>query len=205
MTIPLPVIPNVFRVVLKWQFTPMTAINVIHVHAQAGPTTSTAVYNCINSHVTANMWLAANSTAGVTEVQVTPLDGASATSTFTTGQPAKWSGGGTGDQAPQVAAVVKFQTALRGRDNRGRLYMPFITESNTLAGSLVAPLPSSMTTAWNTFNAALLADGTTPLDFCVASYDRDHGGAGAHYTPIINCIAESVLGTQRRRQGRLRI
>jgi hypothetical protein len=151
------------------------------------------------------MWSGATTSKAVENVNVTPLDGISATSSFATGGPAKWTGSNSGDYVPQSPALVKLQTGVRGRDNRGRIFVPFIAEGVLSKGVIDAPTVAAMTGAWNNFLAALnalVAPGSWQL--VVAAYDRRHLGAGAHATPVINCVAEAETGTMRKRQTRNR-
>lgn len=204
MTIPLPVITGAYRVALKWVNTSQTAVNVIHIFEPGGGGASpTAIFTCLDTHVTAGMW---GTCAGgaVTEVDITPLDGVSATASFNTASPSKWSGGTDTDFTPAAAALIKLQTGLRGRDNRGRIYLPWLSEAQVTKGVLNGTTASDRTANWTTFASAIAADGTTPCHLAVASYDRAHAGAGAHITSIVTLAMEGAIATQRRRQGRLR-
>lgn len=205
MPIPLPVIPNVFRVALEWDnLAGQTAVNVIHIKTQASGVTPAAVFTCLDAHVTANMWDTTSDNSGITTVKITPLDGSSASADFLTSRPARWAPAGSGQAVPNVAVLVKLQTPLRGRDNRGRIFLPFTGESSISNGIVDAATVVTMTTAWNTFADDIDADGTTPMDLGVASYDRRHAGAGAHFNAASAITVEGVAGTQRRRQSRLR-
>ena len=201
---PLPVIPNTFRVSLKWSVSGQTAVNVIHIRSTTAAGNATLVYNCLNAHVTGGMWGTAAGVGGIQEVDIIPLDGVTGTSTFITGGPAKWLGGGGSDFTPAASALIKLQTGLRGRDNRGRIYLPFLDEAQQTEGKLVGTTAADRTANWETFLAAIIADGTTPCYLTVAAYDRAHGGAGAHESIVTTLAMEQAIATQRRRQGRLR-
>jgi hypothetical protein len=208
MPIPLPVIPHTFRVALKWSqlATGQTAVNVIHLSNLTGTAAQSDVFEALDDAVTAAMWDACSANAAVSQVDVTPLDGTSATQTFTTGNPARWVGTEAGDFVPATAALVKLQTGIRGRQNRGRIFLPFIVESAQVNGALTSGEVATMQPAWTAFLASLAADSTAPGPWAlvVASYDRKHAGAGAHENPAVAATVEAVLATQRRRQGRLR-
>jgi hypothetical protein len=94
---------------------------------------------------------------------------------------------------PQVAAIVKFLTAKRGRSYRGRIYIPFVAENTTTAGKLGPTPVANTTTAWIAFHTALTS---ATLDMCVASYKN------ATQEPIIALACETYTATQRRRLKR---
>jgi hypothetical protein len=154
--------------------------------------------------VTSGMWDSVISGASIVTVDITPLDGTSATQSFTTGGGAAWSGSSGGEMIPQVAVLVKLQTSLRGRSNRGRVFLPMTAETAAGAGFVAGGEDVTITNAWTTFANALPADATTPADLVIASYDRRHAGAGAHATNVTAITCELALATQRRRQTRLR-
>jgi len=169
---PLPVINGVFRVALNWTHaaTGQSAENVIHISDIGG--SSNAVAAELDSRAVADMWLSANSQASVKSLSITPLDGTSATIDYLMTQDGRWAGDGTDGFLPAVATIVKFNSAMRGRANNGRLFIPFTDEGK-------------------------VTDGFVP---CVASYLV----GSAHESDIVQVTVEEVLGTQRRRQGRLR-
>jgi hypothetical protein len=150
------------------------------------------------------MWDSVTSTASVQTVSITPLDGVSGTQTFPTGSPVKWSGQGTQPWQPNAAHIIKLETGLRGRNHRGRIFLPFFADDAGNDGAVDAGTATAMTGAWTTFAAAIAADAPITYELGVASYDRRHGGAGAGFIPISSVLAETVQATQRRRQSRLR-
>lgn len=191
---PLPVIAGVFRTVLHWSGPGgQSAINVMHIDGGSVP--SAAVMAALDAHVTSAMWAFTSGTFSVTQVSITPLDGITATSTFTPATPANWTGGISGDVIPATAALVKFTTSRRGRSFRGRLYMPGVTEAVQNGGVLD---PSNRTTAqaaWATFTTTMSGSG---FPIVVASYKM------ATSNVLFNVLVEGIAATQRRRQGRLR-
>lgn len=205
MPIPLPVIPDTFRCALRWTASGgQTAVNVMHIGTAVSGKTPLQVFTCLDAHVTEAMWDTAGGSASIGSVDITKLDGTSATVTFPTGSPAKWSTAGAGDYVPALAAILKLQTGLRGRNHRGRLFLPFVGEANNVNGAMPTAEATAVTAAWHTFQLAIIADATTSCDLVVASYDRRHAGAGAEATAVSALGMEVTLGTQRRRQGRLR-
>jgi hypothetical protein len=206
MPIPLPVITDVFRCALKWDWSggQQKAVNVIHIHAGATGQAASDAFAALDASVVVGMWDNAVNVAGITEVDITKLDGASATTSFSTGGAAKWSGSAGGNMEPAAAVLVKGSTGVRGRDNRGRVFLPFTSEAAVDNGFLVSGLAATMTTAWETFITNLQALSPVSWGFGVAAYDRAHSGAGAHFTGYDQILVEGALGTQRRRQTRNR-
>lgn len=206
MPTPLPVIAQTYRIALEWLLggTSQTAVNVIHVSTDAAGKTPLQVFTCLDAHVTANMWAGVGSAAGVQTVTITPLDGTSASATFATGTPAKWSGVNATEAVPGVSILVKLRTVVRGRANRGRIFLPFTAEGAQVSGFSEVTTRGTMQTAWTTFLNAIDTDGTTPMNMVVAAYARSTGGVGAHATAVDTALVEAPLGTQRKRQQRNR-
>jgi hypothetical protein len=193
--VPLPIIADVYRIALLWTDTPTSshAVNVIHVR-QAG-TTAAAIAATMDANVTANMWGVETVNTKVTTVTVTKLDGSSASSSLAvTG--AKWAGtAAAGDMIPAMAAVVKMQSLFRGRSQRGRVFLPFVAESQSTNGVLGAGAVAAMQTAWTNWVAAMVAAGAQPV---IASYLH------ASQVDVASVTVEATAATQRRRQSRLR-
>lgn len=206
MSTPLPVIAQVFRCALRWRdsASQQTAVNVIHVITDSAGKSPLEVFTCLDAHVTANMWAGVAAGVSVDQVDIIPLNGTSPTSSFTTGHPAKWSGVNGTEAVTSTACLVKLKTLVRGRANRGRLFLPFLAEGAQVRGFMESATRTTMQNAWDAFLPAIDTDGTTPMNMVVASYDRIHGGAGAHATAVDSALVEFPLGTQRRRQQRNR-
>lgn len=205
MPIPLPTIPGEWRVALNWHTSGgLTATNVMHIGTATSGVFPPAVMALLDAHVTAAMWGTVGGQWSVGDVAITALDGTSSTHHFIPASPSHWEGGTGGDVVPGVASIVKLTTGVRGRANRGRLFLPSPAESQMANGRLTDGTEVTAGVAWNAFQAALVADATTPAALDVASYDRRHSGAGAHGTGVQTIIVEQVLATQRRRQTRLR-
>lgn len=202
MTIPLPIIPNTYRCSLIWNASGFgkSAVNVIHIKANASTTTATDAYNAIKNNLSAAMWTFQILSAGIVQVNIIPLDGTSATSTFTTPGGGVWQGQSSGAFVPQVAAIIKLQTGQRGRNKRGRVYLPWVAESQVSAGTLTAGTVNTVQAAWVAFNNGLVGMSPVQWDLGVAAYDRKHDGAAAQFTGVTNITCESLSATQRRRQ-----
>lgn len=191
---PLPIIADTYRVALNWTESSVhTAVNVMHI-LRSGSSAS-VIAASLDTNATAAMWGCISSTALVTSLVVTPLDGSTASYTLTTSG-AKWTGGATTtDPILQVAALVKLQSTFRGRSRRGRLFLPFVGESKSGGGIIDPTTRGTMQTAWNTWLAAMIAAGSQPV---IASYLH------ATQVPVATATVELATGTQRRRNSRYR-
>lgn len=195
----LPVIAGIFRCSLLWSIAGgQDAVNVIHVRDVAGGHNAVDIFNVLDTEVEGQMWGGQTDGASVHQVDIIPLDGVTGTQSFPTGSPAKWTGqsGGT-TWNPANAELIKLTTGLRGRSHRGRIFLPFVDAAAATDGVMNGAIVTSTTTSWTDFQADLLA-AVSPLSIVVASYKL---ASAANITGI---STESVLGTQRRRQGRLR-
>jgi len=191
---PLPVIADVYRVALNWSNdTPgQSAENVMHFHAVGS--SAAAVGAILDASVQGDMWKPVCSTSGIDSLSITPLDGSSATVLFTT-ESSLWTGETAGDWSPASAPVVAFATGLRGRSYRGRLFLPFCAEGAISDGSLTGTLAADVVDAWISFQGYL---SETPVTHVVASYKH------ATAAPVTSYTVASAIGTQRRRQTRVR-
>jgi hypothetical protein len=190
----LPVIPSVYRVALVWAGPGgLSAANVMHFLNEAG--TTGGLHAALLANFTANMWHAIGSSSAITRIDILPLDGISATSSTTEAVAANLHGSATGDILTSDTILVKLTTGLRGRDKRGRVFLPFPGEVNTVNGALAGGEVTTMNTAWATWRSAMLSSG---YELVVASYRY------AAATPVGSTNVEAALGTQRRRQSRYR-
>jgi len=192
---PLPEIPNVFRVAFNWENSASggTAENVMHFLSETGD--SEAVAAAINSHYSALMLSFTVPTTKCPSVSITPLDGTTATST--------WSLAGVegslsaGEALPAVAVVATLYTALRGRSYRGRIYLPYVGESVAESGKVKPDYLADLQGGWGDFQADLEGN-TPPVTLVVASYKEEVANA------VTSILVQPVLATQRRRQSQLR-
>lgn len=164
---PLPVITDTWRLAMKWTHpTAGHAVNVFHVLAPPSATAAQVV-TCWAAHDSASMWALTDNDSTSTEFSCTKLDGTTPTATVTYTGPTP---SGSGEALPQLSAVLRLRTAIRGRNFRGRCFMPFLPEGSIADGKLNTANISTCTSAWTTFQAAIQADGTTPMSLVVASY-----------------------------------
>lgn len=194
---PLPTILDVYRVALNWTCGGQNAVNVMHFHV-AGGTTPSALIAHLDTAASVSMWNSTIAAATVLDLQVTPLDGTTATQTFAPPTPGHWQGGGGGTEwSPATAAVIKMITAVRGRSYRGRLFLPFTAENEMVNGFVRSLILPGMQTAWTNFVTSLNAL-TPAVSLTVASYKLSVA------TNVLLAGPEPTLATQRRRQTRLR-
>lgn len=94
--------------------------------------------------------------------------------------------------SPQVTMLVQKSTGLAGRTNRGRMYMPCISEGNVDDGGFIVP------SALAVFQAA--ADQfETDLDLAAIPMTILHTNPALTPAPINALIVSSKVATQRRR------
>jgi len=215
---PLPVLDTgpAFHVALKWTDGTQYAINTLSFHVDAAGTAADLA-TALDAQYLAAMTPDQADTAKVTEYAITPYDGTSSATPFT---PAvgKWIGHTGGQWVPQVATVVSFHTGVGSRRARGRIYLPFMTESSITDGFLTSGSEVTMIPAWNTFLSAMADDGFTPIvastilshtktvhnsDGSVTRGVPDGGPITATSFNIITATIKTKLATQRRRQSRL--
>ena len=144
------------------------------------------------------MIASAVTTAKITTIEVMKLDGVSPIASLTT-TGTKWNGLAAGEFTPQVAALVRHSTAVRGKKGIGMSYIPFTGEGVISAGSLAVGTRDAMQTAWDNFGGAASAAGITPILVSWPPADLNASGRD-----IIKFTVQTVLATQRRRQNRLR-
>ena len=101
----------------------------------------------------------------------------------------------TGDpMTPQVAYLIKKLTALGGRRNRGRMYLPGANESKVDgSGNVSSAFVTTLQTAFDNFMTDL---GAADIGFVILHSD------GGTPTDITGGIAEPKVATQRRRLKR---
>lgn len=194
---PLPVIPNVYRVTLNWDLSgAQTAANVLNFHdSTAGTHDEQDLFTNLNAQVDSNMWSPVADTASVTSVDIIKLDGTTPQHTFTSLTAANWDGGIGGTAVPAVAGLVSLRTSQRGPRGRGRVYLPFVSESEITSGFWTSGAHrAACEAAWEQFITDMSA---ADWDLQVASYV--HGTTET----VTNINVPSAFATQRRRQRRL--
>lgn len=137
------------------------------------------------------------------DVNYTPLDGSSGAYTF----PLTVAGSAVGQAMPaEVAEVVTLRTALRGRQNRGRVYLPAFEQGFfDNAGHLDVGLPAVVTAQLEAVMSALSTNGA---DLAVGSYGPYKNPvthlleAGTpHVTVISSVTMDNLADVQRHRKS----
>jgi len=170
--------------------------NVIHVLASGTPSAAS---------VGAAVALAWGKTSGFSALQstqllyktwhCTPLDGSSLSADGDFSLANKQAGANVSASVPtNCAAVLSLQTGLRGKSNRGRMYLAGIASSqvDTPAAHWAPGTLTALVTEYGVFSTQLAA-GTPSLVHVVASYKV--GSALA----VTNVVARRDFGTQRGR------
>lgn len=190
----LPVITDIFRVAFNWVNGSQHAVNVMHFRDETGVADPSDIVTPLSVSKPTHFLDGIASAAHVATYDVTPLDGSTATGTYSA---ANWVGGtGSGDPLPQVARVMKFTTAFRGRSYRGRAFLPFVAEGAVADGSFIGDSTGPLvSTAWESWRLTLVSAGWTLV---VASYKLEEA------VEVTTITAETLTGTQRRRMSRLR-
>lgn len=189
---PLPVIDNCFRIALTGgQYMGVRPVNVFHV------LTATANVPDIGASIleaaeAPNMMAGRPESAKPIDMDITPLDGTSASVNFSVPSDSFTTGTGDGQCVPEAAAVVSFHTMLRGPAHRGRLFNGPLVESAVANGKVEAPFPADMLNGWLQF-MDLLAATDPAIGLCVASYKLAEA-------TLVSSVSVSVdVATQRRR------
>jgi hypothetical protein len=192
---PLPIIADTYRVTLNWENTNgQHAANVIHIYAPGKDIPT--VLDKVDDSVTANMWDATSASGQVVSLDCIKLDGTSSTQTKSSlNNDGRWQGNASGQPIPQSCAMVKFATGHRGREYRGRIFLPWVAEDVQNGGMLSTAVRDSINLDWVAFvNGTLVPD----YNLVVASYKLHQQHA------VLGVAAELATGTQRRRQQRNR-
>lgn len=193
---PLPVISDTYRAVLKWRTSTQgdTAQTVLHFVEGTGALPS-EVWTTIDAHLTNAMFNCMSATGHLVSLTVIPLDGTTAGFEYV---PADKHGLGGDDYIPGTAFVVKHLTGFRGPAKRGRSFLPFLAENEQSDGLVPTDAVTTVTDAWTTFRNACAADAVTPIFFSIASYQ--HGTVEL----VTASLCESPTATRLRRQQRVR-
>lgn len=189
---PLPTIANCFRVALSGGlFAGIRAVNVFHVLTSEDDVS--AISAAILASAEQDGMLGGRPESGKPVLmQITPLDGSSATFDVAVPSDSFPTNTGDGQVVPEAAVVVSFKTAQRGPANRGRLYNGPLVESVIANGEVDSVICSGIATAWTDFATALGASSPA-IGLAVASYVH----ADANTVTAITCGTQQA--TQRRR------
>lgn len=193
---PVPVIADVYRVVINWNSVDGVAPrNVFHLYAPGAAIEDIATALDLafgDGSSPSNMFYSMPTAFTATSVSITKLDGTSPAIDFSIDT---ISGSRTGDWMPAVAAVVSFKTAQKGARGRGRMYIGPLAEISQNTGVLTSGDQTTMLVGWDNFLDSLQA---ADKPFTIASYQHaDHHELTSHRV-------DNLVGTMRRRQDQLR-
>lgn len=189
---PLPVIASVSRVAFNWvsDVNAWTAENVMHFSTDT--LTSSQLATQLNIAASTNMFAGISNDMHCSTCSITPLNGTAATQDFALSD---WNGAQLGQAVPAAAHVITLRTGIRGRSHRGRIYLPGVAEDVMDNGLILGASNDSAQAAWTTFLTDIAAAGA---NLVVASYTLETAD------DVTTVHAQQVVGTQRRRQSRLR-
>lgn len=114
-------------------------------------------------------------------------------------------GNSSGEKLPQnCAALIRKNTALGGRRNQGRMFLPGILDENEV--NQVGVIASFSVSAFQVAAAAMLADltsgeqaGATPVPSPMYLLHSEGGSTLPPPTIVTSLTADNVISTQRRR------
>lgn len=130
----------------------------------------------------------------LSSVQVTEFNSGVTTDFISTNAPV--AGGQSGALLPSnVCILVKKLTGLLGKENRGRMYLPGVSESLVVSPSAISVAHlATIQAALNTWYTAMVADHFQPYIHRKTSVPADF-----HSVAITSFLPESLFATQRRR------
>jgi hypothetical protein len=201
----LPVIEGVWQAAIQWTAAGQTAKNVLYFHAEAGGT-GEGLAGALSSEAIANMFHTMSDDAVADHVVITALDGVSGPVPYTL---TDWVGTESAEFVPAASCCLTLYTGAGGRSNRGRIYLPFLSESVQNDGHFIGDAATVVEPAWNAWASAMGDAGWTPVVASLILFHTDHGvetdPSVPHATPVVFIKHQQILATQRRRQSRLRI
>lgn len=188
----LPIIASTYRCAIDQQISGRVISNIIHVRNPVADPDLEDMGSEVGAAWLNNFGPYQANLVTYLGVDVTPLDGQSATARYT--WPANVIGASTFDALPlNVAGCISWRTDRRGPSYRGRTYLGAITQEAVLSST-----PAQFNTAWVadinaaaiTFRAELLTAGHTLV---VASYKLSTS------REVTSQRVDSLVDTQRRR------
>lgn len=211
---PLPVLPGVLRCTAgglvsgggRWA-------NTWHIRAQDLTTPTEAEVLAIHV-ILAGFYVAAvlpkcRDTTTLESIDYTPLDGSSGAFNY----PVNSAGAGTAKALPpECAEVLTIRTAARGRQNRGRIFIPAWTVNETENnGQLVSAVTIGFAAAAEAMNVALGVIGAevgvgsygpyrNPTTGVVSVDPLVNGGSSPHFSPVTAFTMDVQVDVQRSRK-----
>jgi len=137
-----------------------------------------------------------NTATTLIQIAYTPLDGTSNAYVHAT----PYAGSESSASLPaEVSFVITIRTALRGRQNRGRIYLPPFSVAHTIANGHLDP--GTGTTVLAHLNAVETALETGGAHLGVGSYGPYLGSGSPHFTPVQRFSMDGVADVQRHRKA----
>lgn len=188
------VIPNTFRVVWNWTGPGVNAHNVTHFQTTRTKDELAEVLLDESANlVTTHLWQPIQQDYQCTSLDITPLDGVTATEQYVP-TVVRHSGQSGGDAMPNSAGVLTLTTGQQGRSRRGRIFMGPMGEGAQAAGLIGTPSMTAWAGSWEQFRTDLLAENVL---LCVVSEVLEEA------TLVGGFVYRRGVGTQRRRQRRV--
>jgi len=207
MALPPPNLPLVSAVVLHYSDATTAQFAINRIHLFSGAITSPDLFTRFQTAWDPRQMSATAVGVRLHQVDITILDDHTATQVFTT-TGTKFDGVASGQFSPATAAVVRLSTGFRGQASHGRVYIPFISEEVIANGSLDTAAQTTIQAGWEAFRAAIEGQAS-PLQVVSYGIEGNPDAVPPIATkPALNQQVTSlsvapVVGTQRRRQGRL--
>lgn len=189
---PVPVLPNVWQARLVWSSAsaPRRAVNDLYFLDEFSAYAADGVNGALAANFSVDMWKNVTSAASISNIQITKLDGVTASTDFLTGSGAQYTGDGDTDLILQGSQVVTLRTGLIGRSHRGRIYLPWIGGGNQISGVINAGDTVIAQAGWTAFHGGMTTAGLPPV---VVSRVLNAS------FPVTSITVQPFLKTQRRR------
>jgi len=188
---PLPGIGNCVRIGIRWtSFQGVQPYNVFHILTATDDLQEiTDAISAAANAASDDMWGPLATGQVAQSLDVTPLDGTTATQTLFMSN--SFVGANTGQTIPAVCCTVSLKSPQRGAQGRGRLYLGPVTEAAVENGLILGI--EDVQDAWTAFNDEL-AGSSIAGSLCVASYTH------AEAYGVTSIVVKEAASTQRRRQ-----
>lgn len=211
---PLPILPGVLRCTAgglvsgggRWS-------NTWHIRKVALTTPTegevVAIHAILAAWYVAAVLAKARDTTTLESIDYTPLDGSSGAFNY----PVNAAGSGTAKALPpECAEVLTIRTASRGRQNRGRIYLPAWTVNETENnGQLVAAIAIGVSATVEAMNVAMGLIGNeigvgsygpykNPTTHITSDDPLVNGGSSPHFSPATAFTMDVQVDVQRSRK-----
>lgn len=200
---PLPVIPDAVRLAHLMHSADATFVNVYWLRCDSYSDEATTALDFFDAYDTAG----GSSTMRHLQSQDLQLDGADVTAldgvspTVNVPRPTVVHGAVLSQSvAANASLVLTWETGRRGRDNRGRTFLPGCPSASMETGS--ARWSTSLITDANSWVANFIGALFTSSSVITPMVVSQHAIAAPHHNDILSFIPRQGIGTQRRRTER---